>query len=123
MNKRQLLIASQVLLLVAILGSFVYYSMIEVESTPCSPGGFPVRCYHITQDVCEVIWKKSEESCKTTVQGLNLSASRLLGPITFKCQLSSLDKAFSNSRKNNEECTEMKKDLDGWRARNPDFRN
>jgi hypothetical protein len=122
MNKRALIISSQVLLLLMVLGYFVYHTTTEVETTPCSPQGFPARCYHISQDICEVVWKKAESSCKGIISGLNLPPTRLIGPVMFKCQQVSLDNAFGNSRKSNDECSAMKADLESWKARNPDFR-
>jgi hypothetical protein len=115
----------QTLIFVVVTGVFLVYLAHEitnqVEVTPCSPTGHPAQCYNITQQMCEVIWAKSENSCKEFIQKLSLPAGRLGGPIQFNCQWTALDKAFAASRSSNPECKELFKELEGWQRRN-DFK-
>ena len=113
-----------VILLVMGAGILIYFdyrASLEVVSTPCSPTGYPGRCYNIPQKMCEIIWSKHEVECTEFAQKLSLSPGRLTGPIVFKCQLVHLDKTFSTSRVSNRECNEMHLDLEAWKRSN-DFR-
>ena len=107
--------------LTGVLVYFGYQAAIDTKAPPCATNGFPARCYHITQRMCEAIWTKSEETCRETIHKLNLPLGRLLGPIIHKCQLASLDDAFVHNRKSNNECNDMFFQLEDWRRRN-DFR-
>jgi hypothetical protein len=96
--------------------SFLIPDVVKVSA--CSPEGFPARCYHITEDVCTMVWEKSKESCENILKNMSLPPGRLYGPYVLKCRMANLDRAFSPSRKSNAECDAMFKDLDDWKSRN-----
>ena len=82
------------------------------------PEGMPGRCYHVSQDMCELIWGKAETSCKDSVQKLNLPPGRLTGPYVNKCKMANFDRAFIYARKSSPECDNIFLDLEDWRRRN-----
>ena len=94
----------------------------EIEPGPCTPGGFPFRCYHIHEKMCDTVWAQAERSCQAKIKGLALPPTRLSGPIQEKCQLAAVDSAFSLQRTTSPECDDLHKDLEAWLQRNPDFR-
>ncbi len=89
----------------------------EVKPTACSPEPYPARCYYVNQDACEIIWSKSELTCKEYIQKLPMAPGRLSGPLLFNCQLMNLDNAFASSRKLNPECNKMFSELKDWKRR------
>jgi len=93
----------------------------DVVSTPCSTDKYPMRCYRVPKDACEIFWAHTESSCKSIISGLKLSPTRLIGPILFRCQVAKFDQNFSYGRISTPECNEMHTDLEGWKMRNPDF--
>jgi hypothetical protein len=93
----------------------------ETKQTPCSPDSYPANCYHVSKDVCQFIWTKSEASCKEAIKGLNLSPGRLLSPILFKCQVASLDRNISTTRITSPECNRLHNELEDWLRSNPNF--
>lgn len=95
-----------------------YEALNQVEVTPCSPEGNPARCYSVAQNICEIVWTKSKETCDTYIQNLNLPPGRLTGPIFDYCQHAILDQAFAGSRKSTPECKQIFQDLEGWKAHN-----
>lgn len=97
---------------------FGYQFTHETTVTPCSPGGYPIRCYQASQKMCDTIWAKAEVACKEFVKKLSLPPGRLTGPIVFRCQSVALDNAFSVSRKSTSECGELFQALDDWKKRN-----
>jgi hypothetical protein len=113
----------KVLSLVAVLTAFLIYLVARMDenvlSGPCSPpNGNPIRCYHVSQHICEVMWAKTEPECKEFVTSLKLPPGRLVGPIIFRCQVIKLDQAFSASRKSTPECLDMHRELEEWKKRN-----
>lgn len=108
-------------ILVAIVIFLAYQFQSEKETTPCSPGGYPARCYQISEKMCDIVWQKSVETCKAYLQKFALPPGRLTGPITFQCQAASLDNAFAGARKSTPECERMFEDLKSWELRN-DFK-
>jgi hypothetical protein len=97
---------------------FGYQIMNEATPKPCSPAGFPGRCYHVNDHICDITWRSSEAACKDVVKKLNLPPGRLIEPIITRCQLVKLDEAFSVSRKSTPECDDMHRELDEWKKRN-----
>lgn len=104
-------------LVVATLSLVMYRLADDRNPEPCEPMGYPGRCYEVSQQMCEVAWKRSEEPCMKFISGLKLG-TRLIGPILFKCQLTSLDKVFHFSLKSTDECKTMYNDLKDWQKRN-----
>lgn len=98
--------------------SFSYRLVNEITPGPCSPGGYPARCYYITEKLCNYEWTRAKAKCEDFVHKQSLRPGRLLGPIVFYCQLSSLDSAFPYSRKSGEECDQKHADLMAWKRRN-----
>jgi hypothetical protein len=90
----------------------------DVQLGPCSPGGYPARCYRITENMCDVIWTKADPTCKEIIRKLALPPGRLVGPFIAKCQTALLDKAFLYSRKSSSECDALFSDIEDWRRRN-----
>lgn len=93
----------------------------DVDDTPCSPGGFPSRCYNISPKMCIAVWSTTDENCKAYIKKFDLPPGRLVGPIVFRCQWAYLDSAFSGARKATPECQEMFTELKDWESRN-DFK-
>jgi hypothetical protein len=93
----------------------------EPDIAPCAPDRYPGRCYRVDRKVCESLWDKSNDECKKKIQELNLSTTRLIGPILFKCQVSVLDRLISYTRQNNTDCNQLHRDLESWKRSNPDF--
>lgn len=113
---------SLIFLVAALLtGTAMYYAMNEVVNTPCSPSQYPGRCYRIPQDVCQSQWDRSVPVCLQQIQKLQLSPTRLIGPIQFKCQLTHLDRLFNTARITSDGCNELHIKLDQWKITNPDF--
>lgn len=99
--------------------AYVGYRLSQEDPTgPCSPSGFPGRCYRITETMCNVVWDKAEGKCKEWVKQFKLPPGRLITPVIRKCQLSDLDSAYKWLRISSPECDQMKVDLDGWRRSN-----
>lgn len=90
----------------------------EFAAAPCSPEGFPGRCYHVPQSVCEIAWNNAEASCKDYVKGFNFGPGRLIGPMVSRCQHATFDKAFPYSRRSNEDCDSLHYEMEEWRKRN-----
>lgn len=112
----------KILLFVAAVGIilvyFAYRMEFDLPAEPCSPAGFPARCYRIKSDACEVIWQKSEGPCRQYVLKLSLPLGRLVGPFIFKCQSAGLDRAFQYSRKSSPECDRLFDELEDWKRTN-----
>lgn len=117
-NLKTLLKIAALFISVTIL-TFIGYRLAQEDPvTPCSEAGLPRRCYHVTEPVCEAIWKKGLEECNEFVKSFHLPPGRLVGPIIHQCQLSSFDEAFVYSRKSTEECAQLGEELKNWRRKN-----
>ncbi len=102
-------------------GIAYYYAMNEVETSPCSPTQYPGRCYRIPENICQSQWDRSAQICEEQIKNLQLSPTRLIGPIRFKCQVAHLDRMFSSTRTASNGCNELHTKLDQWKITNPDF--
>ncbi|MGE3680371.1 MAG: hypothetical protein AB7G93_01510 [Bdellovibrionales bacterium] len=99
--------------------AYVGKQLANVNSAgPCSPNGFPGRCYHVSEKLCAIVWTKAEATCKQTVARLALSPGRLTGPIIARCQMLQIDQAFDGVRKGDTECEVHHRDLIDWQKRN-----
>jgi hypothetical protein len=107
-----------VVILIAVLIYLGFHTPESDEPSPCSPKGFPGRCYALDPDVCEVMWKKSEKTCTALVNSLSLPPGRLANPIVVKCQVAGIDKVFRYNRRDSAECVKMFSDLEDWAKRN-----
>lgn len=90
----------------------------EARVTPCSPAGYPGRCYFVKEKICEIALSEAEASCKEFVLKLNLPPGRLTGPTMTTCQLATFDSAFHHSRRSDVECEAKVKELREWKRAN-----
>lgn len=86
--------------------------------SPCSPSGFPGRCYHTTQPICEDIWSNAEKVCREWIKQFTFPPGRLTSPIIEKCRQAELDKVLRNSLKSTPECQDYRSELDVWKQQN-----
>ncbi len=94
----------------------------QFDSGPCTPNGFPGRCYRIRPEMCETVWTQSKSSCMAIIAGITLPPGRLVGPALRKCQMVKLDRSFSYNRISTAECDELHRDLETWLQGNSYFR-
>lgn len=114
--------ALKILAVVALVAFLAFYFrdrlVIEAQVTPCSPSGYPGRCYFVKEKVCEMALRQAEESCKEFVLKQNLPPGRLTGPTIMACQMVTYDNAFHLSRKQEAECDQKVKELQDWKRMN-----
>ena len=120
-TRRPVLILASIAMVIVVVAVLVVELSVEVKKTPCSPDSYPANCYRVSKDVCQLIWSKSETSCKETIKGLNLSPGRLISPILFKCQVANFDRSMASTRITSPECKRLHDELDDWLRSNPGF--
>jgi len=113
------------LFIASILGLIVLIGITQLvddeDKHPCAPKQYPGRCYRVTREICLSTWNKYQDECSQKVSELNLSPSRITGPIVFNCQLAKFDRLFSYLRTTNPDCNEQQEELELWKKTNPDF--
>lgn len=109
------LIASIIILVLA------YQFTDNPERPPCAPETYPMRCYRIRPDACEILWKATDTQCQEAIKKLSLPPTRLIGPLKFKCQVAMLDKAVKGTRISEGDCEEKHKELDEWKMTYPEI--
>lgn len=85
---------------------------------PCAPSTVIGRCYHTTEEVCDVIWSNAERTCNQWIKKFTFEPGRLTSPIIDKCKRAEVDKILKASLKSTGECEEYRKDLDDWKRQN-----
>src|SRR4051812_36614505 len=74
-----------------------YLLLSDPERGPCTPEGYPGRCYFVSEHLCKVTWDKFGATCKDMIAKLNLPSGRLTGPIMFNCQAMNFDGVLTAS--------------------------
>lgn len=104
--------------LAALLVYLGYFATTQEEVTPCSPQGYPGRCYEVKENTCKLVWDSTEVTCRERIRELALPPGRLEGPILNKCRQVYFDKTFSENRKSDFDCELIFREFESWSKRN-----